>query len=571
MRKSSASSVFALLLLVLHGSQTAGAKSPKKDNSKKQEAVAAASAKDPNALDLDMVTRIRQEAFRDSKVMETLEELTDHIGPRLTNSPNVRKANAWTRDQLTKWGMENAHLEPWGPFGRGWSYEVSTVRMTAPDTAELIALPKAFTPGTDGPVHGKVIRAKLERKEDLDKWRGKLKGQIVLIGDMRKLSVNDKPASERYDDATLAHDSLYEMPPPPNPDRSALVHRFQFAKELTRFLEEEKPAAVIEPSRPPGEGGTIFVQAGGSYKPGDPVGAPSLVMDPEQYNRMWRLLDHNIDVELEVNVKTHFYDDDLYGYNTIAEIEGTDPLLKAETVMLGAHLDSWHGGTGATDNAAGCAVMMEVMRIMKALDVKPRRTIRIALWTGEEQGLFGSRGYVKEHFGTRAPSTDPAEKDLPEYMQRHKGEVTPKPEHEKLSAYYNFDEGTGKIRGVFLQENAAVAPIFREWMEPFRDLGMTTLTMRNTGGSDFISFDEVGLPGFGFIQDPVEYDSRTHHSNMDVYDRVQREDLMQASAIIATFVYQSAMRDQKIPRKPMPKAEKAEPKQEAVPTGAPKL
>jgi Zn-dependent M28 family amino/carboxypeptidase len=278
---------------------------------------------------------------------------------------------------------------------------------------------------------------------------------------------------------------------------------------------------------------------------------PGLSIALEQWTRIARLLEQKKDVELELNVNNTFYDDDPMQYDTIAEIPGTDK--KDEIVMVGAHLDSWHSGTGATDNGAGTVVMMEAMRILKALDVKPRRTIRIGLWSGEEQGLLGSQYYVQQHFGSRPPSDEPDLKDMPTLMRREAGPVTPKPEQAKVSVYFNVDNGTGKLRGVYLQENAAVAPIFEAWMEPFHDLGMATLTMRNTGGTDHQSFDAVGIPGFQFIQDPIEYMTRTHHSNMDVYDRLQADDLKQAAVIVADFVYNAAMRDQMFPRKPIEK------------------
>lgn len=507
-----------------------------------------------DTMDMDMVYRIREEGFRDSQVMDTLEVLTDAIGPRLTNSPNARKANAWTRDQLAKWGLSNAHLESWGPFGRGWKYELSTVRMTEPDTAELIALPKAWTPGTDGVVSGEPVRLIASTPEELDPYKGKLKGKIVLLGEARELKPHDKADLERYDEKGLEELAEYPIQARRSQEyREAIRKRIAWSRALQKFLTDEQPAAVIEPSRSPGDGGTIFVQGGGSYKPDEPVGPPDLVMANEHFNRLSRLMEHKIPVKLEVNVKTKFYDDDLNGYNTIAEIPGTD--LKDEVVMVGAHLDSWHGGTGATDNAAGSAVAMEAMRILKALDVKPRRTIRIALWTGEEEGLLGSKAYVAQHFATRPESKDPKQQSLPSFLRTAAGPLQRKPEWEKLSVYFNLDNGTGRVRGVYLQENPAAAQIMSRWIEPFRDLGMTTLTMRSTGGTDHLSFDDVGLPGFQFIQDEIEYGTRTHHSNMDVYDRIQPEDMMQASVIMAGFIYQAAMRDQMFPRKPLSKAD----------------
>jgi len=502
-------------------------------------------------IDYDMVTRIRQEGFRSSHVMETASALTDGIGARLTGSPNMRKANDWTRDRLARWGLANSHLESWGPIVRGWSSESVSVRMTSPDVAPLLALPKAWSPGTNGPVRGRVVLAKMTEKEDLEKQRGKLKGLIVLTDDLREVKPQDKPALERYDDKSL--EQLWEYPPPPlhtpfSPEE--FRRRREFRRALNTFLEEEKPLAVIDPGAL--DGGTFRVQQGGSYKKGEPIGVPALVMAIEHYGRIARLLEQKREVELEIDVKTSFHDDDPMSYNTVAEIPGTD--RNGELVMLGGHLDSWHAGTGATDNAAGCAVAMEAMRILEAVDARPRRTIRIALWSGEEQGLYGSEAYVMQHFASRPIPTDPKERENFS-LRRSTGPLTRKPDYAKLSAYFNLDNGTGKIRGIYAQENAAVVPIFQKWLEPLKDLGATTVTMRNTRGTDHESFDAVGLPGFQFIQDEVEYETRTHHTNQDVYERLQRDDLMQASVVMAAFVWQAAMRDERIPRKPLPKEE----------------
>jgi len=309
--------------------------------------------------------------------------------------------------------------------------------------------------------------------------------------------------------------------------------------------------AVVDHSRSTQGGGTVVVQSGGSYQPGQTTTVPQVTVAVEHWSRIARLLQQKKEVTLELNIANAFYDDDPMQYNTVAEIPGTDK--KDEIVMLGAHLDSWHTGTGATDNGAGTIVTMEAVRILKALDLKPRRTIRIALWSGEEEGLLGSQRYVEQHFGSRPPSGEPLMKDMPTVLRREAGPVTVKPEQAKVSVYFNVDNGTGRIRGVFMQENEAVAPIFENWMRPFKDLGMTTLTMRNTGGTDHQSFDAVGIPGFQFIQDPIEYETRTHHSNMDVYDRLQPDDLKQAAVIVASFVYEAAMRDQMLPRKPIEK------------------
>jgi carboxypeptidase Q len=504
----------------------------------------------PEKVDLETITRIRYEGFRNSKVMDYATGLMDSIGERLTGSPNMKRANEWTRDQLTAMGLSNAHLEPWGPFGRGWANQYVNVRMTSPDIAPLLVYAKAWTPGTNGVVTGKCIRVNIEKKEDFDKYKGKLAGMILIFGPDAEVKPIIEAPYKRYTDDELAKTAEYQIPGERPPFRFAdFVKRQQFVKELNQFLADEKVLAVIDHSRGTAGGGTVFVQSGGSYKTGETTTIPQLTMASEHWSRIARLLDQKKEVTLELNVVNTFYDDDPMQYDTIAELPGTDK--KDELVMLGAHLDSWHAGTGATDNGAGTIVMMEAMRILKTLDIKPRRTIRIGLWSGEEEGLLGSQGYVQQHFGSRPPMDDPAMKGMPTLMRREAGPVTVKPEQAKVSGYFNVDNGTGKIRGIYLQENEAVLPIFEAWMRPFKDLDMTTITMRNTGGTDHQSFDAVGIPGFQFIQDPVEYESRTHHSNMDVYDRLQPEDLKQMAVIVASFVYNAAMRDQMLPRKPI--------------------
>ncbi len=501
-------------------------------------------------VDLETVTKIRYEGFRNSKVMELASGLMDQIGPRLTGSPNMKRANEWTRDKLTEFGLVNAHLEPWSPFGRGWANEYVNVRMVSPDVAPLLAYAKAWTPGTNGVVRGQVVRVNIRTPQDLPKYKGKLAGKIVLFGDDPEVKPSVEPLFERYTDKTLADVANYQVPSERDANRfREFQRRARFLRTLNKFFDEEKPLAIIDHSRGAIGGGTVFVQQGGSYKVGETAGTPQLTMAQEHWDRIARILAAKKDVELELNVKNNFYDDSGTQWDTIAEIPGTDK--KDELVMLGAHLDSWHSGTGATDNGAGTIVMMEAVRILKSLGIKPRRTIRIGLWSGEEQGLLGSQWYVANHFGTRPPSTDPERKGDPTIIRRETGPITVKPEQSKVSVYFNVDNGTGKLRGVYLQENAAAQPIFEAWMKPFQDLGMDTLTMRNTGGTDHLSFDAVGIPGFQFIQDPIEYDTRTHHSNMDVYDRLQPEDLKQAAVIVASFVYLAAQRDQMFPRKPI--------------------
>ena len=518
------------------------------------------------AVDLDMVTKIRLEEFNNSKVMETASELMDRIGPRLTGSPQMKEANEWTKERLSGWGLANARLESWGPFGRGWTWEGCSVRMTAPTKTQLVAIPEAWTAGTSGPIRGAAARLNIKEVSELEGLKGHFGGKIVFVGEARDIALREKPDSQRYDEERLEAEFLYEMPGgPPRYNRAEYAKRREIRKAVNKFLEEEKALAIVSPGR--GDMGTFNVQSGGTWKKGDPQGLPSLSMEPEHFGRVARLLDRSVPVEIEMDVQAHFIEEDLMQWNTIAEIPGGDK--KDEVVMLGAHLDSWHGATGATDNGAGSVVAMEAMRILKAVGVKPRRTIRIGLWSGEEQALYGSRAYVSQHFASR-PEPSAEEKEKPFYLRKKTGPLTVKPEHAKLSAYFNLDNGSGKIRGIYCEDNAAVAPIFREWLAPFADLGATLVTLNRTGGTDHESFDDVGLPAFQFVQDELEYETRTHHTNMDLYERLQKNDLMQASAIMAAFAYNAAMREGMIPRKPMPKDEpaKAEPAK-AAPAPAP--
>ena len=512
-------------------------------------------------VDLDVITRIRAEEFRHSKVMDTASELMDRIGPRLTGSPQVKAANEWTRKQFADWGLSNAHLESWGPFGRGWYYEKCAVRMTAPDHAELLALPSAWTPGTNGVVKAAVVRLDIKSKDELDALKGQFAGKIVLYGEMPKMEDHVKPEVERYDDKTLADVYKYEAPGRPRRfNREEFIKRRELKTAVEKFLENEKPLAIIESGR--GDLGTFYVQGGGEWKKAKPMAkTPDLSMESEHFGRIARLLDRGVPVELELDVVTHTIDEDQMQSNTIAELPGGD--RKDEVVMIGAHLDSWHGGTGATDNGAGSVVVMEAMRILKSLGVKPRRTIRAALWTGEEQGLYGSKAYVEQHFASRPPQT-PEEADQPWYRQKDKWPLTPKPEHAKLAAYFNLDNGSGRVRGIYCEDNAGVVPIFEAWLAPFHDLGATTVTMNRTTGTDHESFDRVGLPGFQFIQDALDYETRTHHSNMDLYERLDKDDLMEASVIMATFAYEAATRDSMLPRKPLPTEEPERPEDSAA-------
>jgi peptidase M28-like protein len=519
------------------------------------------------SLDIGMYQRIRDEGLNHSHVMEFASALMDGIGPRLTASPNAKKANEWTRDTLTKIGLENAHLEDWGEFGMGWQQMNTWARMVSPDTAVLILQATPWSPATPGAITGDVVWVDIHEEKDLDKYKGKLAGKIVLYGAMREVPPVDKPLFDRNTGKDLEEISEYEVSggagrsPDMQARLRAYLDRMRMADRIAQFFADEKVAAVIEPSRDAknggGSGGTLFDDNGATlgrtpYLADKKVKIPVAVAAIESYGRLYRLVQAHVPVSVEINVDTKFSGDHEHAYNTVAEIPGADQKLKEQVVMVGGHLDSWIAGTGATDNGAGTVVAMEAVRILKALGVKPRRTIRIALWTGEEQGLFGSKGYCKEHFGSAALSTAPDQQALPEFMRRATGPLEVKPEQKLISAYFNVDNGSGKIRGIYTQGNAAVAPIFAQWIEPLKDLGVTTLTMRNTGGTDHLSFDAVGIPGFQFIQDDLDYESRTHHSNQDVVERLQAADLKQIATVEAIFVYNAAMRDQMMPRKPLP-------------------
>jgi carboxypeptidase Q len=516
-------------------------------------------------LDYLMYGSIRAEALGHSHVMEYASALMDGIGPRLTGSPNLKKANEWTKDQLAAMGCVNAHLEDWGEFGMGWEQLNTWLHMTSPDHAVFIAQAAPWSPSTKGPISATAVWVDIKDEKDFDKYKGQLGGKIVLFGDMREVKPVDKPLFTRYDDAELKKVEEY----PIHAERQApqfqrFLQRAEFRNKLAHFLASEQVAAVIQPSRDGensgGSGGTIFDDNGANlgfqvYQRDHATTVPLAVMAIENYGRVYRLLKANVPVTLELNIEARFTGDHEHAFNTVAEIPGIDPKLKDELVMVGGHLDSWASATGATDNGAGTIVAMEVMRVLNTLHVKPRRTIRIALWTGEEQGLLGSRGYAAQHFGTIPRSTEPDQLKMPEFARKVTGPIQVKPEQALVSGYFNVDNGSGRLRGIYLQENGAVASIFKQWMEPLSDVGVTTISLNNTGGTDHLSFDAFGIPGFQFIQDPLDYDSRTHHSNMDTYERLQPNDLAQAAFVEAIFVYNAAMRDQMLPRKAFPHPE----------------
>jgi carboxypeptidase Q len=488
------------------------------------------------------ISKLKEDGLQHSQVMDHAFYLTDVSGPRLTASPGFMRAATWAKDKLESWGLKNVQIESWGEFGKSWQQERCYVAMTKPYYVPLMAQSVAWSGSTPGKgiMTSDIVLIKAKDSAELMQYAGKLKGKVVMMWRPDTLKMGFKADASRFTEEELEKMTKAEPAQPrqgPRQGNPSMMQAFRDRMTLARVFNnlslQEKPALVITMGR--GTEGTIFVQGSGtSYKKETPVGPANVVLSSDDFLRLQRLVSAGVPVEIEADVKTKFSDKDPNGYNVIAEIPGSDPKLKDEVVILGAHLDSWQGATGATDNAAGSAVMMEAVRLLKASNFQPRRTIRIALWGGEEQGLFGSRNYVKTHVA------DPATMQL-------------QPLHEKITAYYNLDNGTGKIRGVYLQGNEQVRPIFAKWLEPFKDLGASTLTISNTGGTDHLSFDAVGIPGFQFIQDEIEYDTRTHHSNMDTYDHLIPEDLKQASTIVAAFVYNTSQRDEKLPRKELPK------------------
>jgi hypothetical protein len=487
------------------------------------------------------IQKIRKEGLENSKVMDIAFHITDVAGPRLANSPGLKRAQEWAVKQFNEWGLKNVQLEAWGNFGKGWQIDKYYAATTLPFYHAIIGSPKAWTPGTNGPVKAEVILIKADTVTDLNKYKGKLAGKIILFDQMtiQPLKNTYKPDAVRLTDSALnamaaaeAGQVAARRPGNPNNMMAQMLKMRATRAAIADRLKEENAALLLAFAR--GNHGTFFTSNGASYALDAKAVLPELEISAEDYLHMLRLLRAGQKVEMEADIKTSFYDQDPQGYNVIAEIPGTDKKLKEELVIIGGHYDSWHAATGATDNAAGSAVMMEAMRILKAIDFKPKRTVRIVLWSSEEQGLLGSRGYVLKHFG------DPKTMVLT-------------PDQKKVSAYYNLDNGTGAIRGIYLQGNKEAGPIFQEWLNPFSDLGAKTVTINNTGGTDHQAFDAIGIPGFQFIQDPMDYNTRTHHSNQDTYDRLVEEDLKRSATIVASFVYHTSERAAQIPRKELPK------------------
>jgi len=529
-------------------------------------AVAAASvpAQAPTeALDYPTIARIRDEGLNRSQVMDHISWLSDVYGPRLTGGPAILQASDWAMRKFKEWGLVNAHRETW-PFGKGWSLVRFSAQMVEPQVQPLIGFPASWTPGTNGTVTADVVRVQIDSDADFDKYRGRLAGKIVLSQMERAVPMLEGLIVHRMGEKDLAEAATTPVPPavgrgrrsggpgstdPDDEERGRGRGAQTFAARVRQFFKAEGAIAIfnrgsdtvyasigsdLSPQQQHTDGGTVFPTGNGSRGTDAGTGLPTITLAVEHYNRMVRVLAKGIPVRVELNVETKFHDESTpNGFNTIAELPGTDARLKDEVVILGAHFDSVAAATGATDNAAGSAAMMEAMRILEAIGAKPRRTIRIALWGGEEQGLLGSRAYVREHFADAAT-------------------MALKPDHAKLAAYFNSDNGTGRVRGIWLQGNLAVRPIFEQWAKPLADLGVIAVGPRSVSSTDHVSFDEVGLPGFQFMVDRLEYNSRTHHSNMDFYDRVQRDDMIQQATVIAVFAYNAAMRDEKLPRKALP-------------------
>jgi carboxypeptidase Q len=507
-------------------------------------------------VDLEIVEKIKQEGLERSHVMNFASWLTDVYGPRLSNSPQLMNAHNYVKETLSEMGLSNSHLHRWGPFGKGWELKRFAMHANSPYSYfPVTAFPKAWSPGYDEPVKGEVVFLRVESMEDLERYRGTLGGKFVMISPPQDPEPSWDPIATRRSESNLldlANASERVTPPQQQqggPSEEA-VRRQMLNYELMKMIFEERPHALIDYGYRGWYGQIAVTAATIPAAPGTPWGerprvydtdpseiVPQVSLKREHYGRIYRMLEKGVPVELEMDLRVQYQEDDLYGYNNIAEIPGTDPDLKDEVVMIGAHIDSWHAATGATDNASGSAVMMEVMRILKEIGVEPRRTIRIGLWGGEEQGLHGSREYVADHFATAPGGWGQG------------GEVERKDGYDNFSAYYNIDNGTGQVRGIFLQQNEELRLLFRTWLQPFADWDATTVTYNNTGSTDHVSFDRVGLPGFQFIQDPIEYFTMTHHSNMDYYERLVEQDLMRTAVIVATFAYHTAMLDEKLPRK----------------------
>ena len=479
-------------------------------------------------LDLEMIYKIKQEGKTNSQIEELSFWMTDFTGPRLTASQNKIRATQWVADKFKTMGLTNVVIDSVRPFEPGgWDNKKTYAALTAPYYTNFSALPKAWTGSTNGLIKSEVVLVDIQSEQDFEKYTGKLKDKIVITPTTAKYEPSFKPFAVRYTAETLEEltQESTEARSRRNFDRAAYMKARELREKTTLFFGKENVAVLLN------NGGEFNVPRanGANYMIGKDFPTAELNLPIEAYGRLLRLIAHNIPVEMEVEIQNEFIPNNKV-VNVMGEIQGTDKQLKDQIVLVGGHLDSWHGGTGAADNASGCIVMMEALRILKELGVQPKRTIRIALWGGEEQGLHGSRGYVEKYI-------------------RDKETNNLKPAFDNFSVYFNMDNGTGKFRGIYLQGNEMIRPIFEQWMVPFADMGCSTINIGNTGGTDHLSFDALGLPAFQFIQDEIEY-GRGYHTNMDTYERLLMSDLKQNAIIIAAFIYQAAMRDEQLPRKP---------------------
>lgn len=500
-------------------------------------------------VDLDIVNRIREEGFKRSEVMEVLRYLTDNIGPRLTGTPAMLQANNWTKDKLTEWGLEDARLEGF-EFGRGWTGDRVEVFMTSPRRTQLYALPISWHPGTNGVIEGEVIHAPLRSKSDFKEWEGKLKDKIVFVSSLPSQQPPEGELFVRYDDEGLEKIATYEVPDEDSAPSGieGWVRYKSFFYELEQFLAEEGAKAMVRRSP---DRAMLIDASSYLYKTDYPAKIPGISLAYEHYARAVRLTEDGETVNLSIDVDATFYEEDTKSYSTLADIPGQG--RRPGIVLAGAHLDSWFAGDGAADNGAGVAVVMEAVRILKAIGVEPKRTIRVGLWGGEEQGYYGSQQYALDHLVSRPRNPSRRLKYMSTYEQYYdQFPIRKKSEFDRFSAYFNLDNGSGKIRGIYAEHNSAIVPIFEAWLKPFHDLGVETVTLNTTNGTDHEVFDHIGLPGFQFIQDPLNYDTQLHHSQVDTYGHTYEEDLKQAAVIMASFLYHAAMREENLPRKPMP-------------------
>lgn len=499
------------------------------------------------SVDRAQVARIVDEGTTHSEVMLTAEHLADTIGPRMTNSPAMRLAEAWTQSKFAEWGLRNVHKEPFD-FGRGWSIVSSSVRMISPRPIQLVSIPIAWTPGTNGTLSAPVVVAPIKRERDFDKWRGQLKGRIVMVTLPDSGSEPKDAPFERLSSEDIAKLDQYRQLTydPAAADRR--VKRLDFARKLDAFLKSEGALAMATMAY---RDGRLVSGEGYTFGVGDTPALPGVQIAAEDYRRLARLAKVGPAPVLEITSDVRFDDSDRNAYNVIAEIPGSDP--KAGYVMAGAHLDSWVAGDGAADNGAGSAMVMEAARIIAKTGIRPRRTIRFALWAGEEQGLLGSLSYVEQHLATRGSPSDPKLSGLALYQGwSNRWPIVPRPGWGDLAAYFNLDNGSGKVRGIYVENNPAVVPIFREWMAPFASMGAKDVVIQKTGGTDHVFMQAVGVPGFQFIQDPLDYESRVHHSSIDTFDHLKGDDMRQASIVLASFLVNAANADKALPRPPLP-------------------